>query len=170
MYSRLRPTMSERRPIGSSSELIVSAYAIITHWTVGRSAPNSFAILGSATATLPWSATDTNIPSPMAATTHRRYRREVCIRIAGLLVGQRQEYHSVLRIVVMSMHVKQPTTIAPAASLLVVSAAMLLAVVAMACGDDSMPAVPTPTTAYRRRISDTLSHTRCPRTGKAVAY
>ena len=77
MYIRFRPTMSESRPMGRRSELIVRAYAIITHWTVGRSVRNSFAILGSATAMLPWSATETNRPSAMAEYTLHRYRFEV---------------------------------------------------------------------------------------------
>ena len=45
------------------------------------------------------------------------------------------------------MHPKQPARIAPAVSLMAVLAALLFVTVVAACGDDSMPAVPTPTIA-----------------------
>ena len=45
------------------------------------------------------------------------------------------------------MPAKQPARIAPAVSLLVVHAAAIFAMVATACGDDSVPTVPTPTAA-----------------------
>jgi len=92
----------------------------------------------------------------MAEYTHQRYRSEVCIRISGLLVGQRQEYHSVLQFVVMSMPPKQPAGNAATVCLLVVYAAALLVAVAAACGNEPAPSVPSSTVAP---IGETVSPT-----------
>ena len=70
MYTRLRPTMSDRRPIGSSRALMASAYPISTHWVVGRSVPKCSAMVGIVTFRLPKSATDVNVPMASARNTH----------------------------------------------------------------------------------------------------
>ena len=70
IYTCLRPTMSESRPIGSSSALTVRVWAMTTHCTVGRSVWKCPAMVGSATLIMPIDMTPVNDPSPTAPNTH----------------------------------------------------------------------------------------------------
>ena len=69
-YTRLRPIMSDRRPIGKRSALVVSMYPSVTHCTVGIGASKWLAIWGRARLTLVWSITETNMPMAMTPNTH----------------------------------------------------------------------------------------------------
>ena len=62
MYTSLRPSMSDTRPMGSRVALMVRAYPMMTHWTVGRSVWKCSAMVGRATLTLPWSTTEAKRP------------------------------------------------------------------------------------------------------------
>ena len=56
--------------MGMRNALMASAYPMTTHCTVGRSVRKWSAMVGSATITLPWSATFVNMPSASAANAH----------------------------------------------------------------------------------------------------
>ena len=70
MYTRLRPTMSDSRPMGRRSALTVRVWAMTTHWTVGRSVSKWPAMVGRATFIMPMDMTPVNEPSPTAPNTH----------------------------------------------------------------------------------------------------
>ena len=72
MYTRLRPTTSPNRPIGSSSTLITRAYATTTHWTDSSVASKCDSMFGRAISTLPWSITEKNVPAAMVQKLHHR--------------------------------------------------------------------------------------------------
>ncbi len=70
VYTRLRPTMSDSLPMGSSRELVARMYPTTTHCTSGMVAEKWSAMRGSARLTLVWSSTDMNMPTATAPKAH----------------------------------------------------------------------------------------------------
>ena len=67
MYTRFDVMRSASRPMGSSRAMIVMAYPITSHCTLGMSVWKWVAMVGSATPTLPWSTTDAKVPTARVA-------------------------------------------------------------------------------------------------------
>ena len=91
VYTRLRPTMSESRPIGNSNDPVVRMYPSTTHWTRGIVASKWSAILGRARLTAVWSTTETKVPTEMTAKTTHLYSSRVGTRECSFKSGAAHE-------------------------------------------------------------------------------